>query len=89
VDNLVSIPEAARMLGGISEWTVRAWLSQGRLTRTKVGRRTMLKEEELKKVIREGEKSPPPNCRSGLNQQSRNELGHGNTVPVGHKTNKR
>ena len=55
-DQLLSIPEAARRLGGVSVWTVRAWLTQGRLQRTKVGSRTMIRESELQRVIANGEK---------------------------------
>jgi excisionase family DNA binding protein len=62
-DLLVSVEEAARRLGGISKWTVHAWLSQGRLNRTKVGGRTMIRESELEKVIEEGGKSPSPRSR--------------------------
>ena len=36
VDELLSVQEAAKRLGGISTWTLHAWLSQGRLRRTKV-----------------------------------------------------
>lgn len=57
MDSLLSIEEAARRLGGISLWTVRAWLTQGRLQRTKVGGRTMIRESELSRVIEEGGKS--------------------------------
>jgi excisionase family DNA binding protein len=57
-DILLSVPEVARRLGGISPWTVHAWLSQGRLQRTKVGGRTMIRESELQKVIQDGGKSP-------------------------------
>lgn len=62
LDRLVSVSEAAKLLGGISKWTVHAWLSQGRLQRVKIGSRTMLKESDLRKVIQEGEggKSPAP-----------------------------
>lgn len=60
MENLLSVPEAARRLGGISKWTVHAWLSQGRLQRTKVGGRTMIRESELAKVIEDGGKSPVP-----------------------------
>ena len=52
-DSLLSIDEAARQLGGISRWTVAAWLSSGKLRRTKVGRRTMIRESELQKVIQD------------------------------------
>jgi excisionase family DNA binding protein len=60
VENLLSVEEAARRLGGISKWTVHAWLSQGRLQRTKVGSRTMIRESELQKMIEDGGKSPAP-----------------------------
>ena len=60
MDGLLSVEEAAKRLGGISKWTVHAWLSQGRLQRTKVGGRTMIRESELQKVIEDGGKSPSP-----------------------------
>ena len=60
-DSLVSVEEAAKRLGGISKWTVHAWLSQGRLQRTKVGGRTMIRESELNRVMNEGGKSRVPN----------------------------
>lgn len=60
LEQLLSITEAARRLGGISKWTLHAWLSQGRLQRTKVGGRTMIRESELAKVIEDGGKSPAP-----------------------------
>jgi len=60
VEQLFSVEEAARRLGGISKWTVHSWLSSGKLQRTKVGARTMIRESELLKVIDEGGKSPAP-----------------------------
>jgi len=60
MDALVSVEEAAKRLGGISKWTIHAWLSQGRLQRTKVGSRTMIRESELAKVIEDGGKSTAP-----------------------------
>jgi len=65
VDTLLSVEEAARRLGGISKWTVHAWLSQGRLRRTKVGGRTMIRESELAKVIEDDGKSPSPRRTRG------------------------
>jgi excisionase family DNA binding protein len=61
MENLLSVEEAARRLGGISKWTLHAWLSQGRLQRTKVGSRTMIRESELARVVEDGGKS---NARS-------------------------
>ncbi|MGE5053610.1 MAG: helix-turn-helix domain-containing protein [Acidobacteriota bacterium] len=60
MDTLLSVEEAARRLGGISKWTVYAWLSQGRMVRTKIGGRTMVRESELTKVIEDGGKSSAP-----------------------------
>jgi excisionase family DNA binding protein len=60
VDSLFSVEEAARRLGGISKWTVHSWLSKGKLQRTKVGGRTMIRESELLKVIEDGGKSAAP-----------------------------
>jgi excisionase family DNA binding protein len=68
MDNLLSVEEAARQLGGISKWTVHAWLSQGRLQRTKVGGRTMIRESELKKVIQDGGKSLSRRDRAKVKQ---------------------
>jgi len=62
MDALLSVEEVARRLGGLSRWTVHAWLSQGKLQRTKVGSRTMIRESELQRVIEDGAKSPSP-CR--------------------------
>jgi excisionase family DNA binding protein len=53
VDKLLSIEETARSLGGLSTHTIRAWIRNGKMNRTKVGRRTMIRESELSKVIRD------------------------------------
>jgi excisionase family DNA binding protein len=53
MEALLSVEEAARRLGGISKWTVHAWLAKGKLRRTKVGSRTMIRESELQRVIRD------------------------------------
>jgi excisionase family DNA binding protein len=63
-DSLLSVPQVAERLGGISKWTVYAWLSQGRLRRTKVGGRTMVRESELSKVINESSCAQPPSPTS-------------------------
>ena len=54
MEGLLSVKEAAKRLGDISPWTIYSWLSQGRLKRTKVGSRTMIRESELQKVIEDG-----------------------------------
>jgi excisionase family DNA binding protein len=77
MDTLLSVEEVARLLGGISPWTVRAWLSQGRLQRTKVGSRTMIRESELQRVIDDGTKSRPQN-----RQQSDSVSGSHNSLQL-------
>ena len=51
MDALLSVEEAARRLGGLSKYTIHAWLSKGKLKRTKVGSRTMIRESELERVV--------------------------------------
>lgn len=58
MEALLSVEEAARKLGGLSKYTIQAWLSSGKLRRTKVGSRTMIRESELQRVIEDGGKSP-------------------------------
>lgn len=57
-DRLLSVKDAAAYLGGISAYTVVAWLSSGKLKRSKVGSRTMIRLSELQRVIQDGGKSP-------------------------------
>jgi excisionase family DNA binding protein len=57
IDPLLSIDEAARRLC-LSPYTIHAWLVKGKLQRTKVGRRTLIRESQLDRVIVEGGKSP-------------------------------
>jgi excisionase family DNA binding protein len=63
VEALLSVEEAARKLGGLSKYTIHAWLSSGKLRRTKVGSRTMIRESELQRVIEDGGKSPAARTR--------------------------
>ena len=58
MEELLSAEEAARRLGGLSKYTIHAWLNSGKLRRTKVGSRTMIRESELERVIEDGGKSP-------------------------------
>jgi excisionase family DNA binding protein len=53
LERLLSVKEAAAALGGVSVWTIRAWLSRGVLRRTKVGGRTMITESELSRFLME------------------------------------
>ena len=46
-DKLHSVESAAELLGFVSPSTIRSWLTQGRLTRIKIGRLTRVRESEL------------------------------------------
>lgn len=51
METLLSVEEAARKLGGLSKYTIHAWLSKGKLRRTKVGSRTMIRQSDLEAFI--------------------------------------
>jgi excisionase family DNA binding protein len=73
MEKLYDVKSAAEKLGDISPSTVRAWLSQGRLSRTKLGRRTMVSQSELERFVSQGQRreggdsrTPPgPGSRKG------------------------
>jgi excisionase family DNA binding protein len=56
-NKLYSVEDAAAYLGGLSKYTIHAWLAKGKMRRTKVGSRTMIRESELQRVIEDGGKS--------------------------------
>ncbi|MHB1674728.1 MAG: helix-turn-helix domain-containing protein [Acidobacteriaceae bacterium] len=51
LSEILSVEEAARRLGGVSKWTIYAWLSQGRLKKTKIGSRVMISETSLREFV--------------------------------------
>jgi excisionase family DNA binding protein len=61
MEELLSIEEAAKRLGGISKHTIHAWFAKGKLRRTKVGSRTMIRQSELLRVVNdESERAEDP-----------------------------
>ena len=63
MDELFSIPEAARRLGGVSVFTIHSWCKNGRLRKTKVGRRTMIAASALQSFLDQ--------CNGNKSEQSR------------------
>jgi excisionase family DNA binding protein len=63
VEKLYSIEDAAKALGGLSPGTITVWLSKGKIQRTKVGRRTMIAESELQRILEVGGVSPARTSR--------------------------
>lgn len=57
-DKLFSVKGAAAYLQ-LSPWTIAEWLTRGKLRRTKVGRRTFIRESELRKAICDAPASQP------------------------------
>ena len=51
-DRLVSIKDAAAILS-ISPWTVRAWITQGKITSVKLGARRLISESEINRLLTE------------------------------------
>ena len=49
----ISIKEGAALVR-LSHWTLRAWLTQKRLTRYKIGGRTLIRRDELLGLVHEG-----------------------------------
>ena len=60
---LKSVEQAARLLG-ISPWTVRRYIHDGKLNAVRIGRRVLLAEDELERLIARGQvewvKPQPP-----------------------------
>jgi excisionase family DNA binding protein len=55
-DRLHSVESAAEFLGGVASSTIRAWITQGLLTRVKIGRLTRVRESELRALIKTEER---------------------------------
>jgi excisionase family DNA binding protein len=51
-DRLVSIKDAAEILA-ISPWTVRAWVTQGKISSAKLGTRRLIPESEINRLLSE------------------------------------
>jgi excisionase family DNA binding protein len=53
MEPLQSIEEAARKLC-LSPWTVRAYVRQGKIRPVRIGRRVLLEESELQRIVENG-----------------------------------
>jgi excisionase family DNA binding protein len=65
LEPLYSVTEAARKLGGVSKFTVYAWMARGILERTRVGGRVMVRESSLLKLLEQGNKQEPTANKGG------------------------
>ena len=53
MEPLQSIEQAAANLG-ISPWTVRAYVRQGRIRPVRIGRRVLIEAHEIARIVEEG-----------------------------------
>ena len=58
MEALVPIDKAAELLG-ISPWTVRRYLQDNKLRGVRIGRRRLIEESELRRIIERGRDSEP------------------------------
>jgi excisionase family DNA binding protein len=66
LEALYSVQEAAKKLGGVSKFTIYAWLSKGILERTPVGGRVMVKESSMLKLIQQSSKKNVKGGKKGV-----------------------
>lgn len=65
LETLYSVEDAAKKLGGVSKFTIYAWMSRGILERTRVGGRVMVRESSLLKLLQQGSERQPSRRKSG------------------------
>lgn len=65
---LLSVEQAAQRLGGVSRWSIYAWLSQGRIRKTKVGSRVMIGESDLQAFVAGCNQEPPAQCKAASSE---------------------
>ena len=53
MESLKSIEEAAD-IWGVSPWTVRAYVRQGKIRPVRIGRRVLIEAQEIQRLIDEG-----------------------------------
>jgi excisionase family DNA binding protein len=53
MESLLSIEGAARLLG-ISPWTVRRYIATKKIRIVRIGRRVLLAQQELQRIVNEG-----------------------------------
>jgi excisionase family DNA binding protein len=65
---LKSVVEAAGLLA-ISQWTVRSYIKTGKLKPVRLGRRVLLAEDELERLVAEGQEQAGPDLQENGEQR--------------------
>ncbi len=71
LETLYSVSEAANKLGGVSRFTIYAWMSRGLLERTRVGGRVMVRESSLLKLLEHGNQQEAARRENGDSHDGR------------------
>ena len=58
IEALLSVEAAARLLG-LSPWTVRLYIRNGKINSVRIGRRVLVEPSELQRLIASGRKVQP------------------------------
>ena len=70
MEALLTIEHAAQVLG-ISPWTVRRYITLKKLLPVRIGRRVLLEECELRRIIEAGRSQHPDDCHGIARSESR------------------
>lgn len=62
IEKLYTVPEAAETIR-CSIWMLWAWLRDGKIKRTKFGAKTLIRESELTRLLRDPESTIPARGR--------------------------
>jgi excisionase family DNA binding protein len=67
MEALLSIERAAQVLG-ISPWTVRRYVATKKIRSVRIGRRVLLEQQELQRVVDEGRAVSDAHGRNGCSE---------------------
>ena len=82
MESLKSVEQAAE-LWGVSPWTVRAYIRQGKINPVRIGRRVLIEPCEIARIVAEGrgKRNPPERVHAppanALDADSRTALSKG------------
>lgn len=67
MEALLSIERAAQVLG-ISPWTVRRYIATKKIRSVRIGRRVLLEQQELERIVDEGRAGGNADRSNGVDQ---------------------
>ena len=58
IEPLESIESAAKILS-LAPWTIRAYIRKGKIHPVRIGRRILVQQSELRRIVEAGQSDPP------------------------------